>query len=74
MKKKDRLFPQAAAAGLIGTMLQAMSLFSPLSSVSIVFTAIPFFTSLYLAFTNYNILSAPKWVGLDNFKRDVLGG
>jgi multiple sugar transport system permease protein len=35
----------------------------------IVFTAIPFFTSLYLAFTNYNILSAPKWVGLDNFKK-----
>lgn len=35
----------------------------------IVFTTIPFFTSLYLAFTNYNILSAPKWVGLDNFKK-----
>ena len=38
----------------------------------IVFTAIPFFTSLYLAFTNYNILSAPKWVGLDNFKKMFL--
>lgn len=35
----------------------------------IVFTAIPFFTSLYLAFTNYNILSAPEWIGLDNFKK-----
>ena len=38
----------------------------------IVFTTIPFFTSLYLAFTNYNILSAPKWVGLDNFKKMFL--
>lgn len=35
----------------------------------VVFTAIPFFTSLYLAFTDYNVLSAPKWVGLDNFKK-----
>ena len=34
----------------------------------IAFTAIPFFTSLYLAFTDYNVLSDPKWVGLANFK------
>lgn len=34
----------------------------------VVFTAIPFFTSLYLAFTKYNVLSDPKWVGLANFK------
>ena len=35
----------------------------------LVFTVIPFFTSLYLAFTDYNILTPPKWVGLDNFRR-----
>ena len=34
----------------------------------LVFTVIPFFTSLYLSFTEYNVLSTPKWVGLDNFK------
>lgn len=34
----------------------------------LVFTAVPFFTSLYLAFTEYNVLSTPKWVGLANFK------
>ena len=34
----------------------------------VVFTAIPFFTSLYLAFTKYNVLSDPKWEGLANFK------
>ena len=33
----------------------------------IVFTAIPFFTSLSLAFTEYDMLTAPKWVGVDNF-------
>lgn len=35
----------------------------------LVFTVIPFFSSLYLAFTEYNMLSAPKWIGLDNFRR-----
>ena len=38
----------------------------------VVFTAIPFFTSLYLAFTKYNVLSDPKWVGLANFKEMFL--
>lgn len=35
----------------------------------VVFTIIPFFSSLYLAFTEYNILTPPKWTGLQNFKR-----
>lgn len=35
----------------------------------LVFTVIPFFTSLYLAFTEYNILSPAKWVGLKNFHK-----
>lgn len=35
----------------------------------LVFTVIPFFTSLYLAFTEYNILSPAKWIGLDNFRK-----
>lgn len=38
----------------------------------IVFTAVPFFTSLYLSFTEYNVLSDPKWVGLANFKEMFL--
>ena len=28
----------------------------------------PFFTSLYLSFTSYNVLTPPKWIGLDNFR------
>lgn len=35
----------------------------------VVFTAIPFFTSLYRAFTEYNILTPAKWIGLANFKK-----
>ncbi|SHM36688.1 carbohydrate ABC transporter permease [Roseibium suaedae] len=31
------------------------------------FTAIPFIASLYLSFTDYNLISAPKWAGLDNY-------
>ena len=35
----------------------------------LVFTVVPFFTSLYLAFPYYNVLSPAKWIGLENFKR-----
>lgn len=35
--------------------------------VGMLFTIIPFGASLYLSFTDYNLLSAPQWVGLDNF-------
>jgi len=32
-------------------------------------TAAPMLASLYLSFTNYNIMSAPKFIGLGNFER-----
>ncbi len=35
----------------------------------LVFMAIPFFMSLYLSFTDYNVLSSPKFIGFDNFHR-----
>ncbi len=35
--------------------------------VGMLFTVIPFGASLYLSFTDYNLLNAPRWVGLDNF-------
>ncbi len=31
------------------------------------FTAIPFVASFFLSFTEYNMLSAPKFIGLDNY-------
>lgn len=35
----------------------------------IAFTLLPFLASLILAFTEYDILSAPKWLGVENFDR-----
>lgn len=32
-------------------------------------TMLPMFASLYLSFTDYGILAAPKWIGLDNYVR-----
>src|SRR5690242_9451328 len=40
--------------------------------IGMLFMVIPFFASLYLAFTDYNLLNAPQWIGLDNF-REMLG-
>ncbi|MEV6348949.1 sugar ABC transporter permease [Actinoplanes sp. NPDC051851] len=36
------------------------------------FTIVPFFASLYLAFTDYDLLTPPRWAGLGNF-RTMLG-
>lgn len=32
------------------------------------FTLSPLLVSLYLSFTEYDLLSAPRWIGLDNYK------
>ncbi|MBN2048280.1 MAG: sugar ABC transporter permease, partial [Anaerolineaceae bacterium] len=34
----------------------------------LLFTAGPMLFSLYTSFTEYNIIVAPKWIGLDNYK------
>ncbi|MCC7208576.1 MAG: sugar ABC transporter permease [Anaerolineae bacterium] len=36
-----------------------------------VFTAGPMLVSLYLSFTNYDLLSSPEWVGLNNYARMI---
>jgi multiple sugar transport system permease protein len=36
--------------------------------VGMLFVLIPFLASLYLAFTKYDLLSTPKWIGLENFR------
>src|SRR5690554_6930258 len=35
----------------------------------VVLTAGPMLVSLYLAFTSYNLFTAPEWIGFDNFTR-----
>ena len=34
-----------------------------------VITIGPLIASLYLSFTNYSLLQAPKWIGLENYAR-----
>ncbi|WP_156252988.1 carbohydrate ABC transporter permease [Pseudactinotalea terrae] len=36
-------------------------------AIGMLFTLIPFGVSLYLAFTDYDLLTSPAWVGLENF-------
>lgn len=35
----------------------------------LIFTAFPVVASLYFSFTKYDVVSSPKWVGLDNYRR-----
>lgn len=35
----------------------------------LVITVGPMLASLYLSFTDYSLIQAPKWIGLDNFQR-----
>ena len=35
----------------------------------VVIVAGPMFASLYLSFTNYSLIQAPEWIGLDNYAR-----
>lgn len=39
-----------------------------------IFVAYPMLRSLYLSFTDFNLLRAPEWVGLDNFTRILTDG
>ena len=36
--------------------------------IGMLFTVVPFFASLYLAFTDYNLINPPQWSGLENFR------
>lgn len=36
--------------------------------IGMLFTIIPFGVSLYLAFTDYDLLTSPAWIGLENFQ------
>ena len=61
MKHIQAVLSREKTAGYIFVLPFILGLF--------LFTVFPFFTSLYLAFTDYNILSAPEWIGIRNFTR-----
>jgi len=41
---------------------------APALLLFLVFIFVPLFASLYLSFTEYNVIHAPRWVGLENFR------
>jgi multiple sugar transport system permease protein len=49
--------------------MQGYLFISPFLIGFVVFTAYPLLASLYLSFTNFNLMSSPQWVGLQNYAR-----
>jgi multiple sugar transport system permease protein len=47
----------------------ALAFLSPWLAGMLLLTIGPMLFSLYLAFTDYDLLSAPAWIGMDNFAR-----
>ena len=42
---------------------------APALLLFLIFIFVPLFASLYLSFTQYNVLHPPQWVGLENFRQ-----
>ncbi len=53
--------------GKLRRHLVGFAFISPWLIGFLIFTAIPFFSSVYLSFTRYDIVSAPRWVGAANY-------
>lgn len=47
--------------------LLGLAYLSPYLIGLMVFTMIPFAASFYLSFTDYNLMSSPRWTGLENY-------
>ena len=70
MSSKGIVSPARAGgnARLARTLLIAYGFMLPMLVVKAVYTFWPILFGTYLAFTEYNIISPPKWVGLRNFE------
>lgn len=63
MKKRRKLNKMQRREELTGYLFA-----SPWIIGFLVFMAFPILASLYMSFTKYNLISAPQWVGLANYK------
>ena len=52
----------------MGSRFLGLAYLAPYIIGLLVFTAVPFVASLYLSFTDYNLISSPVWSGLENFR------
>ena len=60
---------EAQGGSLRGSYLPGLAFLSPWLIGLIVLTAIPIFAAFYLSLTNYDLLTAPEFTGLDNYSR-----
>src|SRR5262249_50937026 len=58
--RRGRTQRRAARAGLLFVLPWLLSL--------LLFTTYPVLTTLYLSFTDYNIVQSPRWIGLQNYR------
>jgi multiple sugar transport system permease protein len=61
-----RIWPNRAARG---EMIAGYAFLAPYLIITLVFTVGVILFALYIAFHEYNIFSAPKFIGIDNFLR-----
>ncbi|MDW8098249.1 MAG: sugar ABC transporter permease [Anaerolineae bacterium] len=57
------------ALGVRGEAATGYALIMPWVLGFLIWTAFPIFASLYLSFTNYNVIQPPTWIGLQNYVR-----
>jgi multiple sugar transport system permease protein len=68
-RSNDRLFRPRRSRLLRHEARMAYSFISPAMVLFLMFTVAPVFFAFYLSFTNYDILSPTRWVGLANYER-----
>jgi multiple sugar transport system permease protein len=82
--RRDMILRASSAAGVLRSATGTSSLarrralegylyISPFLIGFAVFTAYPLIASLYLSFTNFNLISPPVWVGAENYVRAFSG-
>ena len=67
--KQKTLCSRKTAARDNGDLAPMLVMLSPFLLFFILFTVLPILSSIVLSFTSYDMLSAPKLVGLDNYHR-----
>lgn len=68
MQTANTLKPRRAFGGLWKKYGTGTAFFAPFLIFFIVFTIVPVIASIVLSFTDYNMMSAPHFVGLTNYK------
>lgn len=69
---RRRLGPAGRGLAKLWSYRESYLLMAPYLFLFIIFTIVPVVSSIFLSFTNFNMLSAPKWIGWNNYVRLLL--